>query len=108
MVRRDDQISASLAVSLSNSGGRVRKGNPYVRRLLCEFAHAASRTKSAFHAKFQSLIVRRGHKRAIVALALKMLRTIFFMLKRGDYYRDSAPTMSSYRCSATLLAGSRL
>jgi transposase len=70
--------------------GRVRKGNPYLRRLLCEFAHAASRTKSAFHAKFQSLIVRRGHKRAIVALAHKMLRTLFFMLKRGDYYRDSA------------------
>ena len=70
--------------------GRVRKGNPYVRRLLCEFAHAASRTKSAFQAKFQSLIVRRGHKRAIVALAHKMLRTIFFMLKRGEHYRDSA------------------
>ena len=70
--------------------GRLRKGNPYVRRLLCEFAHAASRTKSAFHARFQSLIVRRGYKRAIVALAHKMLRTIFFMLKRGDYYRDSA------------------
>jgi transposase len=52
--------------------GRVRKGNPYVRRLLCEFAHAASRIKSAFHAKFQSLIVRRGQKRAIVALAHKM------------------------------------
>jgi len=63
---------------------RVRQGNPYVRRLLCEFAHAASRTKSAFHARFQSLIVRRGHKRAIVARAHKMLRTIFFMLKRGD------------------------
>ncbi len=70
--------------------GRLRKGNPYVRRLLCEFAHAANRTKSAFHARFQSLIVRRGYKRAIVALAHKMLRTIFFMLKRGDYYRDSA------------------
>jgi transposase len=40
--------------------------------------------------KFQSLIVRRGYKRAIVALAHKMLRTIFFMLKRGEYYRDSA------------------
>ncbi len=94
--------------------GRVRKGNPYVRRLLCEFAHAARRTKSAFQAKFQSLIVRRGHKRAIVALAPKkhkrnslflrerlarvrgweahkMLRTFhFFMLKRGEHYRDSA------------------
>ena len=28
--------------------GHVRKGNLYVRRLLCEFAHAASRTTSMF------------------------------------------------------------
>lgn len=70
--------------------GRVRKGNLYVRRLLCEFAHAASRTKSVFQSKFQALIVRRGHKRSIVALAHKLLRTIFFMLDRGEYYRDSA------------------
>lgn len=70
--------------------GRVRKGNLYVRRLLCEFAHAASRTTSAFKSKFQALIVRRGHKRSIVALAHKILRTIFFMLKRREHYRDSA------------------
>ena len=70
--------------------GRVRKGNLYVRRLLCEFAHAASRTKSVFQSKFKSLIVRRGHKRVIVALAHKILRTIFFMIKRREHYRDSA------------------
>ena len=70
--------------------GRVRKGNLYVRRLLCEFAHAASRTRSVFKSKFQSLIVRRGHKRSIVALAHKILRTIFFMLKRNEPYRDSS------------------
>lgn len=69
--------------------GRVRKGNLYVRRLLCEFAHAASRTTSVFKSKFQALIVRRGHKRSIVALAHKILRTIFFMLKRCEHYRDS-------------------
>ena len=69
--------------------GRVRKGNLYVRRLLCEFAHAASRTTSVFKSKFQALIVRRGHKRSIVALAHKILRTIFFMLKRREHYRDS-------------------
>ncbi len=68
----------------------MRKGNLYLRRLLCEFAHAASRTRSAFQSKLQSLIIRRGYKRAIVALAHKMLRTIFFMLKRGEHYRDSA------------------
>ena len=70
--------------------GRVRKGTLYVRRLLCEFAHAASRTTSVFKSKFQSLVVRRGHKRSIVALGHKMLRTIFFMLKRREHYRDSA------------------
>jgi len=70
--------------------GRVRKGNLYVRRLLCEFAHAASRTTSVFKSKFQSLVVRRGHKRAIVAIGHKILRTIFFMLKRREHYRDCA------------------
>ncbi len=70
--------------------GRVRKGNLYVRRLLCEFAHAASRTRSVFKTKFQALTMRRGHKRAIIAIAHKLLRTIFFMLKRGEHYRDSA------------------
>jgi transposase len=70
--------------------GRLRKGNPYVRRLLCEFAHAASRTTSGFKSKFQSLLVRRGHKRSIVAIAHQMLRAIFFMLHRRQHYRDRA------------------
>ena len=73
-----------------HKSGRTRKGNAYVRRLLCEFAHAASRTTSAFKAKFSSLIVRRGYKRAIVALGHKILRIIFFMFKRREHYRDSA------------------
>lgn len=73
-----------------HKSGRTRKGNAYVRRLLCEFAHAASRTTSAFKAKFSSLIVRRGYKRAIVALGHKILRAIFFMFKRREHYRDSA------------------
>ena len=66
------------------------KGNLYVRRLLCEFAHAASRTKSIFHSKFHALLVRRSYKRSIVAIAHKLLRTIYFMLSRGEHYRDSA------------------
>jgi len=70
--------------------GRTRQGNPYVRRLLCEFAHAAARTKSnALSAKFKSMVVRRGFKRSIIALAHKMLRIIFCMLQRNQPYRDS-------------------
>ncbi len=70
--------------------GHTRKGNPYVRRLLCEFAHAASRTTSVFKSKFQALVVRRGYKRAIIAIGHKILRTLFFMLKRREHYRDCA------------------
>jgi len=69
--------------------GRTRKGNPYVRRLLCECAHAASRTTSIFHSKYTSLAIRRGHKRAIIAIAHKLLRTYYFMISRGEYFRDS-------------------
>jgi transposase len=73
----------------TKKSGRTRKGNPYVRRLLCEFAQAASRTTSMFKSKFQSLTIRRGHKRSIIALGHKILRTIFFMLKRREPYRDT-------------------
>ncbi len=69
--------------------GRTRKGNPYVCRLLCECAHAASRTRSVFQAKYTSLAIRRGHQRAIIALAHKLLRTCYFMISRGEYFRDS-------------------
>ena len=70
--------------------GRIRKGNPYVRRLLCEFVHAASRTQCAFKNKLQSLQVRRGRKRALIAVAHKMLSSPFFMITRGECYRDNA------------------
>jgi len=69
--------------------GRIRQGNTYVRRLLCEFAHAASRTASVFKSKFQALTIRRGHKRAIIAIGHKILRTIFHMLTDATHFHDS-------------------
>jgi transposase len=68
--------------------GRIRKGNAWVRRLLCEFAQAAARTRSALKAKFESLAIRKGHKKSVVALAHKMLRTIYAMLASGAHYQD--------------------
>ena len=81
--------------------------NLYVRRLLCEFAHAASRTTSVFKSKFQALIIRHGHKRSIVALEHKLLRTMFFMLKRGEHYRNSATDYEALSVQPMPLAGSR-
>jgi transposase len=68
--------------------GRIRKGNHSVRRLLCEISNAASKTKSQFKGHYQGLVIRRGHKRAIVALGHKILRVVFAMLKSLQPYRD--------------------
>lgn len=68
---------------------RTRKGNPYLRRILCEAANAASRTRCGLQDKFKSLMIRRGRKRAIFAMAHKLLKTVFLLIQRGDYYRDA-------------------
>ena len=69
--------------------GRIRHGNPIVRYLLCEAANAARRTKTVFLAKYESLVIRRGYKKTIIALAHKLIRTIYVILARRKPYRDS-------------------
>lgn len=92
-----DRLASWVGLCPSNNesagksrSGKVRKGNRHLRRVLCECAHAASRTRCSLKVRFQTLMVRRGYKRAIVAMAHKLIRIIFFMLKRGQCYRDSA------------------
>lgn len=68
---------------------RQRKGNTYVRRLLCEFVQAARKTQSMFQAKHKALAITKGFKRAIMACARKMLRIIWAMLMRNQPYRDA-------------------
>ena len=70
--------------------GQTRKGNAWVRRLLCEFAQAASRSRCALKDKFAALNIRKGHKKSIVALAHKMLRIVFAILKSEKSYQDKA------------------
>ncbi len=61
-----------------------------MRRLLCELAQAAARSRCALKGKFQALSVRKGHKRSIVALAHKMLRIIYAMLNKQQHYKDKS------------------
>jgi transposase len=67
---------------------KTRNGNHALRYLLCEAANAARRTNSALRSKYQSLVGRTGHKKAIIAVAHKMIRTIFILFTRRVPYRD--------------------
>ena len=68
--------------------GHIRKGNRSVRRILCEIANSSRKTNSQFKGKYQGLVIRRGHKRTIIALGHKILRVIFSMLKNNQPYYD--------------------
>ena len=45
-------------------------------------------TRSSLAAKYKSLMVRKTHKKSIVAIAHKMIRLIYLMLTRREPYRD--------------------
>ena len=69
--------------------GRTRKGNRYLRRILCEIAQAAARTKDVqFGPLKRGLTVRRGGRRAVVAVRHKILRIAFAMLSDRKPYQD--------------------
>jgi transposase len=68
--------------------GKTPKGSKQLRFVICEAANAAVKTECQFKHKYKSLMIRRGHKKAIVAIGHKMLRVIFSRLKEGEYYRD--------------------
>jgi hypothetical protein len=59
-----------------------------IHYLLCEAANAVRRTHSTLRDKYPSLVPRKGHKKAIIAVAHKMIRTIVFVLTRREAYRD--------------------
>ena len=71
------------------SSGRIRPGNPWLRRTLCEAAWAASRTKkSYFGALYRRLVRSRGKNRALIAVAHSLLVTIYSFTLRGGTYHD--------------------
>jgi transposase len=69
--------------------GKSRQGNSWLTSMLVEAAHSAVHKKgSYFREKFYRLRARRGYKRAVFAIAHKILIAVYHMLKTGQDYRD--------------------
>jgi transposase len=68
---------------------KTQKGNSFLKGALTEAAWAASKTKdTSYNAIYQNIVRRRGKKRALVALAHRMLIDIYYVLKTGEPYQD--------------------
>jgi len=68
---------------------RIPKGNVYLKTALVEAANSAARAKGTYlRDKFYRLKARRGYKRAAVAVAHKILVSIYHMLSQNVSYND--------------------
>jgi transposase len=69
-----------------NHSGRSAKGNRFLRRLLCQAAHAAVQKKgSHLQSKFRKLVVRLGYHKAVWAIAHRLCRIIWNVLRGARF-----------------------
>ena len=69
--------------------GKIRKGSLWLRRCLCQGAWAVSTKKNNYlSALYRRLAVRRGSKRATIAVAHKLLVIAYYILRDGTCYSD--------------------
>lgn len=75
-------------------GGISKRGDPYLRGLLIHGARAALRSRRTDPplAWARGLAARRGHNKAVVALANKNARILWAMLARAEPYRHARPS----------------
>ena len=69
--------------------GKTRKGNAWLRSVLIEVAHVASKTRDTYlAAQYRRIAARRGKKRALVALGHTILVIIYHVLRRRVPYQE--------------------
>lgn len=87
---------AGLTPGSNESGGkkksvRITRAGVYLKPALVQCAHAAVKSNQSpyYKKKYESLVKRRGKKRALVAIARMILTAIFQMLSTGEAWNPS-------------------
>jgi transposase len=76
-----------------NHSGRSAKGNRFLRRLLCQVAQAAARTNgSHLQVVFKRLVIRLGYVKAVWAIAHRICKIVWKVLRKGDRFIESSET----------------
>jgi transposase len=91
-----DHLCSWAGISPGNrqSGGKrlsakINPGNKWLRTTLVQAAHAASHTPDTYlKALYGRIALRRGKKKAIIAIAHSLLASFYHMLKNGVEYQE--------------------
>src|SRR5262249_37544276 len=72
--------------------GKIRKGNLWLRRCLCQAAWAVSTKKNNYlSALYRRLAARRGVKRATIAVAHTLLAIVYYIFRDQTCNQDVGP-----------------
>ena len=75
--------------SAGKKRGRITQGNKQLKNVLTEISWAATRTKGPFYkARYHRLAVRRGKKRALIAVGHSILKSVYHILKDICQYKE--------------------
>jgi transposase len=77
----------------SEDGHTTKEGNSHIRWILVEAAQHAARHGARLSQFYLRIMKRRGHNRAIVAVARKLLVTIYHVLNHHQEYRGLRPEL---------------
>jgi transposase len=72
--------------AVDRHGHITKRGSAELRAMLCEAAHHAARPGHPFHGVFRKLCVRRGYRPAIIAVAHRLCRLLFALLRDGTTF----------------------
>lgn len=85
---------SGLCPGNNESAGKRKNGKNHtwknqIKPVMTEVAWAASRTKNTYyHEKYHRLKTRRGHKKAIVAIAHRIMKCLYAIIKYGVKYKE--------------------
>lgn len=101
---------AGLCPGNNESAGKrkstsITKGNPYIKSMLCEIAWViAGKRNTYLSAWYWKIKQKKGAKKAIVALARKLLVIIYTMLKQGTLFDESCFKTRRKKCEQKQLS----
>jgi transposase len=83
--------SVYQSANVTRTGSITKQGSRHIRWILVELAHVAIRSQGQIRTFFERLMPKKGYKKAIVAVARKMLRLVWHLLTYDEVFIDDAP-----------------
>ena len=83
--------SVYQSANVTRTGSITKQGSRHIRWILVELGHVAIRSPGRIRTFFERLMPKKGYKKAIVAVARKMLRIVWHLLVHDEVFVDDLP-----------------